>query len=333
MTALADRERAEGVPLRRRSGVLVATAAASYLAIAAVVAFYLLPVGFGLTSTALLLGQVAVILVGAALVAFAAAAIRRHAVRQAALYDLVERAGWRYTPDVSARLWGGSIDEQIDRRARASRDHIDAMESDPPFDAALRTFSVGEGEGARLVSTLALRIPLPAEAPRITLRSRSGRGALSSLPSRPARGAELRLEGDFSDVFEVSVPAGYETAALYVLTPDLMVALLDNADDVDMEVVGGVLHVYLAPLDLTDPGDLARLLNVAAVLHDGFFRRTRRYRDENAPAPTGRRTAGDTLASAARTLETRVRMGPVVLAVLAPFVPLAVGLVWMQITG
>lgn len=129
------------------------------------------------------------------------------------------------------------------------------------------------------------------------------------------------------------MPAGYETAALYVLTPDLMVVLLDNADDVDMEVVDGVLHVYLAPLDLTDPGDLARLLNVATVLHDGFFRRTRRYRDENAPSPTGRRAAGDTLAQAARTLETRVRVGPVVLAVLAPFVPLAVGLVWMQITG
>lgn len=318
-------------PPAPRAGALLALAAVSYLAIAAVLAFYLLPVGFGLEGGALLLGQLVALLGGAALVAYAAVVVRRAVERRERLVALAASMGWGYLADASDRPWGGSIDEQIPRSARRTRDVLDARGTAVPFDAALRVFTVGDGEGAGMHTTLALRIPLPSEAPRIALRSRSGGGPLSVLPRTPRGRLGLRLEGDFSDVFEVSVPSGYERDALYVLTPDLMVVLLDLAPGVDMEIVDGVLHAYLEPADLTEPEGLGRVLSLVAALHERFGRRTLRYRDDAAPPldPGVYRRVGDTLSSAARALPTRSRIGPVLWAVAAPFVPLLVGVVLM----
>lgn len=244
---------------------------------------------------------------------------------------LAADAGWEYVADVSDRIWGGSIDEQIERSMRWTTDYLSAAEP-VPFDTAVRVFSVGEGQGATLHTTRMVRIPLSAEAPRITLRSRRGGGALSALPRVPRTRNELTLEGGFSDVFEVSVPDGYEVDALYLLTPDLMAILLDHAADCDLEIIDGTLHLYLSPVDLTDPEQLNGFLAVVGILHERFGRRTALYRDDTAPpvdAGTYRRS-GDTLARDARTIDTRSRVGPIVAAVLTPLVPLTLGLVWMQ---
>ena len=302
-------------------------AAAGYLVVAAAIAFYLLPVGLELTGMTLLAAQIAVLLVGAALVAYIALVLRRAAAARAALVQIARSLGWEYLDDVSDRLWGGSIDEQIPRTRRRSTAYLDARRTDLPFDSALRTFTVGSGDGATTHTTRALRIPLAAEAPRIIMRSRSGGGALSVLPRTPRGARELRLEGNFCDVFHVSVPVGYERDALYLLTPDLMVILLDTAADLDLEIVDGTLHVYLSPDDLTKPDRLEHFISVAAALHERFGRRTQLYRDENAPPlpPLSARRVGDTLSKAARTMPTRSRVLPIVLGVLVPFVPLAVG--------
>ncbi len=50
-------------------------------------------------------------------------------------------------------------------------------------------------------------------------------------------GPELELEGDFGKHFELHVPAGYERDALYVLTPDVMQVLIDEAADRRVEIV------------------------------------------------------------------------------------------------
>lgn len=318
---------ATGSPLGG-GGAAIVVAGAGYLVVAAAVAFIVLPLGLGLTGAALLLAQIAVLLAGAALTAYIAIVAQRSAAAQAALLATVRELGWSYTPDVSDRLWGGSIDEQIPRKRRRSTQYLDALGTALPFDSAVRTFTVGDGDGALTHTTRAVRIPLLAEAPRLVVRSRSGGGALSVLPRKPRRGSELRLEGNFSDVFEVSVPAGYERDALYLLTPDLMAILLDSASDLDMEIVDRTLHVYLAPENLTAPGRLERFITTIDVLHERFGRRTRLYRDENAPPlpPLAPRRAGDTLSEQARSLPTRGRVMPVVLGIAVPFVPLAIGI-------
>ncbi|MDR2999519.1 MAG: hypothetical protein LBU78_15495, partial [Microbacterium sp.] len=102
----------------RSTGAAVAIAAAGYFVVAAAVAFYLLPVGFGLTGAGLLAAQVGVLLVGAALVGYVALMARRAAAARAALQAIAGAFGWEYLPDVSDRLWGGSIDEQVPRTQR-----------------------------------------------------------------------------------------------------------------------------------------------------------------------------------------------------------------------
>jgi hypothetical protein len=318
-----------------RDGTLLVGASAAYLVVAAAVAFYLLPVGFGLHGTALVLAQLGTMLAGAALVAYAALTIRRHRRRREILAGIAAALGWRYRADVGDRVWGGSIDEQIDRGSRTAQDHLDARDTDLPFDSVERAFVVGDREGATTHTVRAVRIPLPSEAPRITLRSRRGAGALSVLPRRPTGRSQLRLEGDFSDVFEVSVPAGYETDALYVLTPDLMAIILDESADLDLEIVDSTLHVYFPAFDLTDESELRRFLTVIAALHDRFGRRTILYRDEAAEPlrADAHRRDGDTLSERARTVDTRVRWWPVVAAVATPLVPMLIALVWLQLAG
>ncbi|MDF2507919.1 MAG: hypothetical protein K0Q52_1778 [Microbacterium sp.] len=316
-------------------GVRLITASAAYLVIAGSITFYLLPVGFGLRGAALVLAQLVTVIAGAALVATSMFTIVQHRRRRANLEAIAQTLGWTYRADVGDRIWGGSIDEQIDRGSRTAQDHIDALHTDLPFDSVERIFVVGDREGATTHIVRAVRIPLPSESPRITLRSRKGGGALSVLPRRPTGRSQLRLEGDFSDVFEVSVPHGYETDALYVLTPDLMAILLDESADLDMEIIDSTLHLYFPAVDLTDESELRGFLTVIAALHDRFGRRTLLYRDEAAPPLDlqSYRRDGDTLAERARTVDTRVRWWPVIAAVATPLMPMLIGIVWLQLSG
>ncbi|MFK0401365.1 hypothetical protein ACIQTT_03470 [Microbacterium sp. NPDC090225] len=321
--------------LRGRTGLQLALLSIAYAAIAAPISLYLLPAGSGLRGLPLLVAQVAVFVGGAAAVAYSAVMLRRDENRRARLRTLAAGMGWSYGEDVSDRVWGGSVDEQIERTARSSRDLLDARDAEIPFDSVERTVVVGDREGATVHRLRAVRIPLAAEAPRISLRSRRGGGALSLLPRRPRGRSELTLEGNFSDVFEVSVPAGYETDALYLLTPDLMAILLDACPDLDLELVDNTLHVYFPAIDLTDPREARRFLTAIAALHERFARRTALYRDDRAASldPTAYRRAGDTLAAQARTLATRTRVWPVVLAVMTPLVPLIIAAVSLHMLG
>lgn len=320
---------------RGRGGVLLFAGSIAYLVIAGALAFYLLPVGFGLEGVTLVVAQLGVVLVGAGIVASSMITIRRHRQRRANLAAIAHTLGWMYRADVGDRLWGGSIDEQIDRGNRTAHDHLDALDTEVPFDSVERTFVVGDGEGSTMHTVRAVRIPLPAEAPRITLRSRRGGGALSLLPRRPGRHTHLGLEGGFSDVFEVSVPPGYEMDALYVLTPDLMAIILDEASDLDLEIVDDTLHVYFAAVDLTDEHELHAFLTVIAALYARFGRRTTLYRDDAAEPldPNAYRRAGDTLTERARTVDTRVRWWPVLTAVATALIPLLIAVVWLRLAG
>lgn len=322
-----------GTPVR--GGFRLIAASAAYLAVAAGVAFYLLPVGFGLDGASLLLAQLATIVAGAVLVATSTFAVVQHRRRRANLEAIAQALGWMYRADIGDRMWGGSIDEQIDRGSRTAQDHLDALHTSLPFDSVERIFVVGDREGATTHTVRAVRIPLPSEAPRIALRSRRGGGALSVLPRRPTGRSQLRLEGNFSDVFEVSVPHGYETDALYVLTPDLMAILLDESADLDLEIVDSTLHLYLPAVDLTDESELHRFLTVIAALHDRFGRRTLLYRDEAAEPldPQSYRRDGDTLTERARSVDTRIRWWPVIVAVATPLIPMLIAVVWLQLAG
>lgn len=331
--SIADLDLAVGVPFWRRASFMIAQAAVVYTLFALAIVLWVLPVPFRLSGTELLLAQTAVIVAGIGLMLYVALMARRSASRGAAIRQLAASRGWRLEHDVSSRPWGGSIDEQIERNGRYTREYLDARGDEHPFETATRTFTVGSGQGATLVTCRAVKIPLGSELPRMTLRSRSGGGVLGQLPKRSRGTNVLRLEGNFSDLFELSVPSGYERDALYLLTPDLMVVLLDNVADLDLETVDSTLHVYLPADDLSRPDALRRLLTVVAVLDDRFGLRARRYRDDRAEPidPERYRVSGDTLHADAQSIRSRHSLRPILTAVLAPAITLASGVLLLSV--
>lgn len=123
-----------------------------------------------------------------------------------------------------------------------------------------------------------LRFSLPRPLPHMLLDARrNGR----RLPLIPARAQRLDLEGNFPDHFTLFVPTGYERDALYLFTPDLMVLLIDEAGDLDLEIIDDQLFVY-APhgIDLASPGLWERASRLATIIAAKTAERSAQWRDE-----------------------------------------------------
>jgi hypothetical protein len=133
-----------------------------------------------------------------------------------------------------------------------------------------------------------LAVRLDRTLPHIVLQRR--RGAILYAGDGP----ELELEGDFGEHFALHVPAGYERDALYVLTPDVMRVLIDEAADQRVEIVDEHLFVFGERVDVTDPETHARMHRIHTAISAQVIPQADGYRDERSPrrdriAPAGRR--------------------------------------------
>ena len=96
-----------------------------------------------------------------------------------------------------------------------------------------------------------------------------------------ARDQQLSLEGDFDIHFRLYCPTGYERDALYVMTPDLMALLIDDAGDLDAEIVDDVFYLYSNDaFDVNDPALWQRLASIRAILGAKALSQTERYADD-----------------------------------------------------
>lgn len=99
-------------------------------------------------------------------------------------------------------------------------------------------------------------------------------GRAMPLPVLFGNRQRLSLEGSFHRHFLLHVPAGYERDALYLLTPDVMVAFIDFADGLSVELVDDKLIVFfIGALD-------QRLLRAAQAIGDEISHQARLYRDD-----------------------------------------------------
>jgi hypothetical protein len=129
-----------------------------------------------------------------------------------------------------------------------------------------------------------LAVTLPAPMPHLILDATSTDGVRSDLPVGVDRGQRLTLEGDFDRWFRVYSPDRYAVDALYVLTPDVMAALIDDASSFNVEIVDHTL-VLFSP-DEADFSEVAAWTTVRAVLTNVAPRivaSAGRYRDERVP--------------------------------------------------
>lgn len=139
-----------------------------------------------------------------------------------------------------------------------------------------------------------LAVRLPAPLPHLILDATTNNGLRSDLPTGVDRGQRISLEGDFDRWFQVYAPERYGVDARYVLTPDVMAALVGTAAYYNVEIVDDHLVFFSQPTaDFTAP---APWLAVAAILDDPARRlaaTAARYRDERVPGQEAERVLAD----------------------------------------
>lgn len=129
-----------------------------------------------------------------------------------------------------------------------------------------------------------------------------------------AKDQRLELEGDFNRHFRLLCPREYETDALYVMTPDVMALMIDEASGFDIEIVDDMMFVIArTPFDMTDPRVLEFARRLVATLGSRTASQSVRYVDERSGDPDFIDTGGVRL-TRRRLLVTFI---PVVAAVIA----------------
>ncbi|MEJ1089675.1 hypothetical protein WDU99_15275 [Microbacterium sp. Mu-80] len=125
---------------------------------------------------------------------------------------------------------------------------------------------------------VAVRLDVPL--PNIVLDARGNNGLGSNLPASFQRDQRLSLEGDFDQYFTLYCPEGYEADALYLFTPDIMARFIDNAAQLDVEIVDDWMFLYMQrPASTVDPDTWAWLFSTVGALMTKFDQWSR-WRDD-----------------------------------------------------
>ncbi len=186
---------------------------------------------------------------------------------------------WRQTLTALAN----GFDSRAQRRSSFSSlltTGAEAIELSPRFAADRVEFGVlaRRRNGPREWRYVAVTLSTPL--PHVVLDSAQTRG-VAALPVRMDREQRLPLAGDVDRSFRLFVPAGYEKDALFLLTPDVLAALIDHAASWSIEMVDDTI-VFFAPGG-ADFADGAAWDAVSGVLHGAvpaLAARAARYRDE-----------------------------------------------------
>jgi hypothetical protein len=229
--------------------------------------------------------------------------------RWARLDRFARANGMRFTPVVDGTEEIGMIFDRGHDRTTSERMLLGDGWLDGRVETANYRYSITTGSGknrhTRVYRWAYLVVQLDRHLPQLVLDAVQndhrvlGIGA-SNLPGSFASAQRLGLEGDFDRFFRLYVPQGYERDALYVLTPDLMALLVDQAGTgaaFDVEVVDDRMYFY-APgaLDYGDPAVWQRLTTIVRTVGAKTLRQSVRYADErigdraiDVVAPQGRR--------------------------------------------
>ncbi|MCI9857848.1 hypothetical protein [Microbacterium proteolyticum] len=167
----------------------------------------------------------------------------------------------------------------------------DLMRREAPRFVEVANYSYETGSGKNKVTHrwgyAALRLDTPL--PHIVLDAVGNNGLFggTNLPVSFGRGQRLSLEGDFDQHFALYCPEGYERDALYLFTPDVMARFIDNAAQLDVEIIDEWLFLYSRrDLSTLDPATWQWVMSTVGALDDKLAQWAR-WRDERlAAAPT-----------------------------------------------
>ncbi|MCP2638304.1 hypothetical protein K0817_017250 [Microbacterium sp. HD4P20] len=176
----------------------------------------------------------------------------------------------------------------------SSRQASDLVRGERPrfVEFANYRYTTGSGKNRTTHKWGYVAVKLDVPLPHIVLDATGNNGLFgSNLPATFDKDQRLSLEGDFDRYFSLSCPAGYETDALYLFTPDIMARFIDNAAALDVEIVDDWLFLY-AKRDFStlDPATWAWLFSVVGALLDKFAQWAR-WRDERLRAAAAASTS------------------------------------------
>jgi hypothetical protein len=199
--------------------------------------------------------------------------------------------GLAFAPVAAPPAYAGAIfQEGSDRRIR---DRLSAT-TGRFFDIGDYEYTTGSGKSRQQHRWGYLAVQLDRPMPHMLLDAKSNNGLFggSNLPEVFARSQRLSLEGDFGRYFTLYCPREYERDALYLLTPDLMALLIDEAQAFDVEVVDDWMFVYSsAPFQMTDASVVRRLFRILSTVGSKTTDRAGRYTDDHTGAGPGRSIA------------------------------------------
>lgn len=244
-----------------------------------------------------------VTLFGGSLYSFVGALRSRRGLRPLARLEAFAAAnGLVYSPRDKNSRYGG-------RRWEAGTtwrlDHVTPLSnSDVDYGSVGVTGRYGVDETG--IGYIAIR--MDRRLPHIVLRRGSGFGTVGE-------GPELKLEGVGADEITLLVPAGYESDALYIFTPDVMAVLLDAASDYDVEIVDDWLFLFTKPLDVADPETHRRVWRIIDAVAPRLRDQTDAYGDDRIDRAPLERLSPNRVADRGRRLPRTVWIPGVLFAV------------------
>jgi hypothetical protein len=143
-------------------------------------------------------------------------------------------------------------------------------------------YTTGSGR-SRSVHTLCFaRTTLTRRLPHIVLDNvKNNFWKFTNLPTIFSSDQKLSLEGDFNNTFTLYAPKEYERDALYVFTPDVMLAFIESGYDIDAEIVDNHLYVYFdGHYSLENEQFLGSVYNIIQKLGHEVEQQSNYYSDE-----------------------------------------------------
>lgn len=141
-------------------------------------------------------------------------------------------------------------------------------------------YTVRSGKNSTTYRWGYVAVKLDVPLPNIVLDAKGNNGFGSNLPAAFQKEQRLSLEGDFDRYFTLYCPEGYERDALYLFTPDIMARFIDNAAELDVEIVDDWVFLYTQrKVSTLDPATWAWLFGAVGALITKFDQ-WERWRDE-----------------------------------------------------
>ncbi|MBO0980277.1 hypothetical protein [Microbacterium sp. SD291] len=203
--------------------------------------------------------------------------VRNARVRRFRLHRFAQANGMHYEGSVADPPLPGMIFNL--GRARSASDLLRGTR--PRFvEFGNYRYTTGSGKNSTTHKWGYVAVKLDVPLPNIVLDAKGNNSFGSNLPASFEREQHLSLEGNFDQYFTLYCPAGYERDALYLFTPDIMARFIDNAAELDVEIVDDWMFLYTRrEVSTLDPATWAWLFGVVGALITKFDQWAR-WRDE-----------------------------------------------------